>query len=218
MKAVEVSFRWRIRGHLHIGTGMSRLGEADRLIRLDAQKTPIIDGEQVKGAVRGAAERLIRWLGATVESSETDSYPRHPVLVRIFAPRPDALIRFEPARMDLNQTRRAVQLASTAIGSGGAADEHTLRVIEALEAGAEFQGKVSLYGAWKTEQDRQDLRFLGAAILACEGIGGRKGVGFGRIECLSLVCKGATPELNFDVLANSQTIVHMRAALAAGGK
>src|ERR1035441_1524932 len=76
MMPVKVTFTWKIRGSLHIGTGMSRLGDVDRIIRLDRQGEPAIEGEQLKGAIRGSAERLIRWLGAASEP-ECDSYPQH---------------------------------------------------------------------------------------------------------------------------------------------
>jgi CRISPR/Cas system CSM-associated protein Csm3 (group 7 of RAMP superfamily) len=186
MMPVKVTFTWKIRGSLHIGTGMSRLGDVDRIIRLDRQGEPAIEGEQLKGAIRGSAERLIRWLGAASEP-KCDSYPQHPVMRRLFAPRPDALVRFEAAQ--LKNTLTLNRVASTSIHhDSGTAQDKTLRVIETVQRGATFSCCVSLYGDWSAAQARHDILFLCAAVLCTDSIGSRAGSGFGVVECESIAC------------------------------
>jgi CRISPR/Cas system CSM-associated protein Csm3 (group 7 of RAMP superfamily) len=192
MTPVTVTFTWKIRGSLHMGTGMSRLGDVDRLIRLDRHGEPSIEGEQIKGAIRGSAERLIRWLGGADQAAK-DSYPRHPVIQRLFAPRPDALVRFEPAQLqdtpEIQGTPTVTRIASTSIDhESGAAAAKTLRAIEAVKRGASFSCRISLYGDWSSPQSRSDILFLCAAVLCSDAIGSRAGSGFGIVDCGSITC------------------------------
>lgn len=201
----EISYVWTVRGSLHIGTGMSRLGDVDRIIRVDRQQQPAIEGEQVKGAVRGAAERLVRWLGATIPEQNL-SFPAHPVLRRLFAPRADALVRFESARATI--APKTVRLASTAINhEKGAAEDKTLRVVEATGPGSCFQGRIGVYGSWDSDRARRDILFLCCSLLATDAIGSRKGTGFGMIETSSLACD----LVDCDSLASVGTIQSLRA-------
>src|SRR5437763_10669223 len=88
MKRFDLTATWRVRASIHIGTGLSRNGIADRIVRLDpATRQPCLPGDAVKGAIRGLAERVVRWLAPTTNSeSEEHSIPAHPALVRLFAP------------------------------------------------------------------------------------------------------------------------------------
>ncbi len=183
MSEVTIEFNWKIRGPLHVGTGLSRIGDADRLIRLSADDSPYIPGEAVKGAVRGAAERLARWLGADVKAGESDadSTPKHPMLRRLFSPHAEALYRFSPAVLRSPSTK-PVALPSTAIDhETGTALDHTLRLVESLRGGAVFRARVMYRGV--TPPERQDCIFLMAAITATDAIGGKKGIGWGQVEC-----------------------------------
>src|SRR5208283_2033725 len=86
MKRFELTAVWRVPGSLHIGTGLSRNGVADRIIRIDpSTRRPMVPGDAVKGAVRGLAERTVRWLApATKPEGNDDSIPKHPALRRLF--------------------------------------------------------------------------------------------------------------------------------------
>src|ERR1039458_4197280 len=84
MKDIEVKFHWKFAGPLHVGVGLSAAGYADRLVRL-LNGMPQIPGEAVKGAIRGSAERIARWLeGIEGAEAEDNSAPRNRVLQRLF--------------------------------------------------------------------------------------------------------------------------------------
>lgn len=220
MQQVIVEFDWKIRTPLHIGTGMSRIGGPDRLIRQDAHNEPYIPGEAVKGAIRGSAERLAGWLSGHVPGDNADSAPRNPVLRRIFQTSSiytcDVWWRFEPALKHKGSASPRTELASTAIDPDSeVAKDHTLRVMEALWGGVLFKGRIEAFAADWSEPARQDLLFLCAAVLATEGIGGKKGIGFGRIECEDLRCTGPyeihLPD--YRTLANAEVIARLRSHL-----
>jgi CRISPR/Cas system CSM-associated protein Csm3 (group 7 of RAMP superfamily) len=196
MNRIDLKFSWTFSGPLHVGTGMSRIGGADRLIRLSGD-TPYIPGEAVKGAVRGAAERLAHWLTppdapAEAPRRDTDSTPRHPVLRRIFAPASAwsgaAYYRFNPAKLSLET--ETIELASTAINHDtGAALRHTLRLVQAVSAGACFKGAITAYAEdWSTPECQADLMFLCAALAATDAVGGKKGAGYGQVACVIQEC------------------------------
>ena len=188
---LTVTFTWRIDGPLHVGDGMSRAGYADRLVR-KRDGSLILPGDAVKGAIRGSAERLAAWLLAQqglsqAEEREDHSVPRNRVVERIFAPLElpgaGACYRFRPGKAE----GKPRTIAATQIDDdSGVADDDTLRIIEVAPRGLTFDlGIQGWGGAWddETSRDRDDLLFLGAAILAADGIGGKRGIGCGRIVC-----------------------------------
>lgn len=82
---LDISWKWEVVAPLHIGSGFSRAGFVDRRVRLEGGRA-VIPSEAVKGSVRGAAEQLARWMGAVIKENDEESFPRLPVLKRIFAP------------------------------------------------------------------------------------------------------------------------------------
>src|SRR5881397_143318 len=98
---LAIQCHWKLLGPLHAGTGLSRGGYADRLIRRDADGNPFLPGDAVKGAIRMSAERLLRWLHPQfpIREEEDKSLPTHPILRRIFQPDDSGVFyHFAPAR------------------------------------------------------------------------------------------------------------------------
>lgn len=217
MTDMEITWKWMVTAPLHIGTGFSRAGFADRCVRMEKGHA-VIPSSAVKGAVRGAGEQLARWLGATERETEEASLPRIPVLRRIFAPSEDR--RFYRFRGCISEQQlRPYTLTSTKIKpETRVADDNTLRTIEFLPSGATFRGSVQLLaGEWNDDAkcDSKDLLFLLAAIASTEGIGGKKGSGVGRLQCLDLRAGG---QPYADVLTRLEAIQTLRKLVKEGCK
>jgi CRISPR/Cas system CSM-associated protein Csm3 (group 7 of RAMP superfamily) len=184
-----IKWTWEVAAPLHVGSGLSRPGFADRLIRLTTQGEPFIPGDAVKGAIRSAAERLVRWLHPTLPGEAEDhSRPASPVLQRIFSPEPNRPIyRFHRADY-CPSPGNAFVIASTAVDPrSGVAKEGTLRSMQAWGRGARFRGCIEGYGGqWHKpgSEDYLDLLVLLAALLLTEDIGGRRSAGFGQLRLL----------------------------------
>ncbi|OGL45037.1 MAG: hypothetical protein A2161_03250 [Candidatus Schekmanbacteria bacterium RBG_13_48_7] len=181
---IEIKFQWKINFPLHVGTGISRINRADRLIKMK-NGFPYIPGEAVKGAIRGNAERIAAWF---FSKSKPQPLSTHPVIERIFSPKDDSTYyKFHPADCAGGATAsKTVSFTAIDSDSGIALDE-SLRTIEALCRNSIFKVRVScLSGSWDQNQSRdwEDLRFLLAAILATDAVAGRKGIGFGRVQCI----------------------------------
>ena len=194
MSSLRIEFRWEILDLLHIGTGLSRIGYADRVIRVDHKGIPFIPGGAVKGAVRGAAERVARWLCRSIPpETETESMPKHPMLRRIFAPQPgDPFCRFVDARL-AGPAGEPMRLSSTAINDSGSAKANTLRTIEAWNGSGNFASTIEVLCPELTAYRASrgfDLDLLLAAILSVEAIGGKKNSGFGAVKCALLKADG----------------------------
>ncbi len=167
MSGFKLEFTWVFDTPIHFGTGLSRSGFADRLIRLDANKNPYLPGDAVKGAVRGSAERLARWLGAPVKvEAEDHSLPGHPVLERLFRASDEngRYYRFGAGRFERGGSN--VTFSSTAIDQkSGAAKDDTLRTLQAWSRGARFRiGIHGFQGDWEDpdSHDRAELLFCAA--------------------------------------------------------
>ena len=190
MTPFEITARWTVPTPLHLGTGLSHAGVADRTIRRDAAGLPIIPGDAVKGAIRSLAERAVRWLGPdTRPESEDDSRPTHPALRRIFSPAHYAPQYRFPAAVH-QHGGQLCSLASTAIDLGsGVAKNETLRVTESWSAGATFAVRIAgRGGAWHRPDspDYLDLVLLLTALVSLDAIGGRKGTGQGSLQISAL--------------------------------
>lgn len=186
-----ITARWTFHGPLHMGTGNSNAAEADRTIQWDAARNqPVLRGDAIKGAVRGAAERLVRWLVPEVAAEkEQHSLPAHPALRRLFTPlETGPRYRFHAGRCLHSGVKR--RLASTAINYGtGVAKDNTLRVMETCHGHTEFQISIEASGVdWEAShaRDLPDLVLLLAALAACDGAGGKKGTGSGRVNIAEL--------------------------------
>jgi CRISPR/Cas system CSM-associated protein Csm3 (group 7 of RAMP superfamily) len=217
MTDMEITWKWKVTAPLHIGNGFSRAGFVDRCVRVEKEHA-VIPSEAVKGAIRGAGEQLARWLGATVKETEDASFPRIPVLRRIFAPSEDR--RFYRFRGCISeQPVKPYTLTSTKIDPGTrVALDNTLRTIELLPRGATFLGRVQLLaGEWddSAKCDSKDLLFLLVAIVSTEGIGGKKGSGLGRLQCLDL-CANGKPYA--DILTKLEVMQSLRELVKEGCK
>jgi len=194
-----LSWTWTTAGPLHIGNGFSRAGFVDRAVRLDPAGHAICPGSAVKGAIRGSAEQLVRWLLASSghplpEESDRESFPRSEVVRRIFAPGDRGpLYRFTGCRSMLPCRPQTYSSTRIDLSSGSAMDQ-TLRTIEFLPKGIVFEGRIELSGGdWSHDNDSSDGKdalFLAAAIAATERIGGKKGLGTGRVLCGNIAVTG----------------------------
>jgi CRISPR/Cas system CSM-associated protein Csm3 (group 7 of RAMP superfamily) len=218
-----IKWTWEVTAPLHVGSGLSRPGLADRLIRLTAKGEPFIPGDAVKGAIRGAAERLVRWLHPSLPpEAEDHSRPVSPVLQRIFSPEPKGPIyRFHRADY-CPGSGNAFVIASTAVDPrSGVAKEGTLRSMQAWGRGARFRGCIEGYGGqWHKpdSEDYRDLLVLLAALLLTEDIGGRRSAGFGQLR---LLCwESNIPGLNLAEVWRPETVEQIRSWLsgAASGQ
>ena len=190
MTNFEFTARWTIPMPLHLGTGLSLRGIADRTIRLDPDGKPLIPGDAVKGGVRSLAERAVRWLAPqTKPETEEDSRPAHPALRRIFAPAHYAAQYRFPAATYRNGGQRSA-LAGTAIDlATGVAKNETLRTIEHWSAGATFAVRISgRGGTWDDVEspDYLDLTLLLTALISLDALGGHKGTGQGALQISQL--------------------------------
>lgn len=207
MNSMILTCTWKLDGPLHAGTGLSRGGYADRLIRRDPAGRPFIPGDAVKGAVHMSAERLLRWLLPDFEHKEEElkSVPTHPALQRLFNPdEQDVFYRFEPARaVHRNDSFR---ISSTALDRDSrTARTETLRTIEASSRLDEFA--VRIYGEggdWSGSGSRDSLdgQVLAAALIAADSIGAKRGIGYGRL----LVSDYAAAGCSWPDLTNPDTI------------
>jgi hypothetical protein len=217
---------WKTERPLHLGTGIARAGYADRIIQLVHGK-PRIRGEAVKGAIRGAAERLSRWLDYKQGPEDADgSAPTHPVLSRIFAGLEEGpckcLYRFHPAQYE-GKKDEPFLFASTAINSfTGTAREETLRVIEAWPREALFRFEISGSGGnWHSAEQRDywDAMFIVAAILCTGQVGGKRGAGFGTVRCQQLtILVDGQPCFDSAQLAQEHTVERLALHLKKRGE
>ena len=188
---------------LHLGTGLSQAGVADRTIGLDAKNEPILRGEAVKGAIRGSAERLLRWLVpqfSEQEEQDDHSLPPLPTLERIFrgGGKPP-FYRFDAGVYQ--DGGKLQQIAATRIESQtGVAANQTLRILQSWTPGARFQITLrGFQGQWADlgHTDFQDLTLLLTALVCTDAIGGRKGSGHGGLQISQLRCDQLTlPKLD----------------------
>lgn len=230
MSRFQLTATWAFASPFHIGTGLSGSG-ADRTVRAHRRYRdgrdpddrtpeggiviPEISGDAFKGAVRGSAERMVRWLvhPRGLEEGTDDSWPRHPALRRIFAwqalgtpgEAPPAAYRFSTPSYLGGGTAGSV--ASTAIHpERGVAAEKTLRVMEQWSADAYFGLTIDGRGGrWQEADSRDylDLTLLVAALVAASQAGGKKGNGMGwtQVHGLAMQPPVKLPELNAAALA-----------------
>ena len=190
----ELTAEFEFTEPLHFGTGLSLLGVADRTIGLDAKGKPMLRGEALKGAIRGNAERLVRWLLTSQQSvtaeQEDHSLPPAGSLQRIFRGAGDdaAFYRFDtPRYVDGGQLQ---QIAATRIDNQtGVAANQSLRILQSWTPGARFGVTIrGFQGNWNQpgHSDVFDLTLLVAALVCTASVGGRKGVGHGGLQISSL--------------------------------
>jgi CRISPR/Cas system CSM-associated protein Csm3 (group 7 of RAMP superfamily) len=217
MTPVTITFTWKVDAPLHVGTGISRAGGADRTIRRRGEEA-ILPGDAVKGALRGAAEQIESWLLGEDKIADTGNVPTNHVLRRIFAGRHSPgeepiLFRFKPASS--SQAKHDVsRLSFTRIDESGVAEDNTLRVIEAANRGVEFKIEIQCFAPGEPASIDDDLLFLGACILATEAVAGKKALGWGHVECSEPACQGR--HIDFAELAKPEGIARLRRHLRAG--
>ncbi len=188
MPQIRWEFIWQFRSPLHLGTGLSQPGFADRIIRRNGRGEIEMAGDAVKGAIRLSAERLVGWSGVSQPAeNDEDSELRHPALKRIFVNADGRRFRFQPAIAAVHTFRSA----STAIEeSTGTAKHDTLRIVENVASGSEFNVVITADGPGVSDAD---VELLTVSILLTAAIGGRRTAGLGQLECKNLTIKGAPP-------------------------
>lgn len=182
MSRINISWDWTLEDEspLHTGSGISRAGFADRLIQRDAAGNPVILGDAVKGALRLSAEQIYAWFGNPQEevyAHRGNAEPTDHLLAALFGE--NACARFEAAV--LKSPASEMKLPGTAIDrTTGRAKNDTLRIVEVLPPGSVFMGKCTL---WPPDGDEPILRtLLLAALAATESVGGKAGIGWGRLR------------------------------------
>jgi len=220
MNSLSINCTWALRAPLHVGTGLSRGGYIDRLIRVDSNKAPFLPGDAIKGAIRMSAERLLRWLVPDAPMEDDDkSLPTNPVLRRIFQSSDNGVYyRFPPARRVGEHADESVSTySSTAIEKESrTARNDTLRTTEISSRLDKFQLEFYAEGGdWSVpgSRDWNDALFLCAAIAATEAIGGKRGIGLGALILESPEC--STPSLDFALLRQPEYISKLRDHLSA---
>ena len=185
MSEIEVSWEWECISPLHLGSGLSRLGVADSLVQRDPSGNPIIHGDAVKGAIRMGAEQVAAWLGASQHrcyAAQGTAEPRAWPLARLFGG--EATARCTPATLvkDHGTPSSGVPhvIASTAIDrTTGIADDQTLRKTEVVPPGPRFKAGYTA-SVCESEADVVETLLL-AALTSVESVGGRAGIGWGRV-------------------------------------
>lgn len=194
MPHMRITFSWMTTTSLAIRTGHAAWA-VDAVVRA-RDGNPEIPGEAVKGAIREAAERLLRWYGKlTVREEGSPWFPPTPQLRRIFAcdlagppGTPHALYKFNNAVWQPGEDRQTVHkmnVSSTAIRIGAEiAEDETLRSLEYWKKGIHFALSVEGWnGEWSEgTRDFDDLLFLLAAIVSVTAVGGNQGTGSGQVS------------------------------------
>ena len=199
MPEICVAWTWESTSPLHVGSGLSQPGVADSLVQRDREGNPIIPGEAVKGALRMAAEQVAAWLGApqdygTAGNAEPTVWP----LARLFggegAGRCTAATLVKPSKSHGNGSpsspppasdERPHVFTSTAIDRRtGTARDDTLRKTEFVPRGLRFEAQ---YTAGVAEDEAEVVEtLLLAALAAVESVGGKAGIGWGRMKLVEL--------------------------------
>lgn len=184
---------WKMTGPLHIGSGLSRAGDIDQMIRTDGNGKAVIPGDAIKGAVRQSSELLLRWLlhPQNLSYNFRDSFPDLPAIHRIFSPNEKGpFYRFSTPKLEYTNI---MPISSTAIKRPeNVAMDNSLRKIENVTPEAKVTIKIEgENGCWNDPKsnDYNDMLFLASAVAATESIGGNKGTGLGKIKITELICK-----------------------------
>jgi len=194
LKEVTVAWTWRLKSPFHAGSGLSNLAVADRLVQRNARGTPEIFGDLVKGALRMSAEQVAAWLlnAPRAYSAGRPSEPSDPVLAAIFGGGANAHFtgEFLPGA-------RTETVAATAIDpETGAAKTNSLRRTEFVAKGAELRCSTTV---WVSDSLADSARtMIVAAVAATEQIGGKGGIGWGRVKptmCSSGISAPSASEL-----------------------
>lgn len=187
MAEIEVAWTWRSTSPLHVGSGLSRPGVADSLVQRDREGNAVIHGDAVKGALRMSAEQIVAWMGAPQEERYAEAgnaEPRLWPLARLFGG--DAQARCTPARIvdsaEGKADAKARQVfAATAIDRGtGIARDKTLRKTEIVPRGLRLRASYTASVA-NDEVDTIETLLL-AALASVDSIGGKAGIGWGRVD------------------------------------
>ena len=199
MPEIRVAWRWNSTSPLHVGSGLSQPGVADNLVHRDHRGNPIIPGEAVKGALRMAAEQVAAWLGAPQDYSATgNAEPTSRPLARLFGGKGAARCTAATLVGESESTgngsgadrrsppdERPHVFTSTAIDRAtGTARDDTLRKTEFVPRGRQFEARYTASVA--DDEIEEVVTLLLAALASVESLGGRAGIGWGRVELVSV--------------------------------
>ena len=205
MSSICIQFDWMTTTKLAVRAGFAG-SEVDGFVR-QRGGNPELPGEAVKGSIREAAERLMRWQGLAQDNEGDEPWIPHvgTRMQRIFACEhtsntlaPKAFYKFNGAT---GTAARKLRFSSTAIEtSTGVAKDNTLRTLEYWAPGILFPMTIMGQGGnWRPgEADYGDLLFLLSAILSVEGIGGDQGTGNGCVSVGALKVAGDGFYLTFN--------------------
>ncbi len=181
MNALKLTWTWTLDSVLHAGSGLSNLAIADRLIQVDAKGNPAIFGDLVKGALRMSAEQVVAWLLKQPHDykQNTPAEPVNAVLAAIFGGEADAHFSGRVLKRQAPAT-----VAATAIDARtGTAKGETLRRTQFLPKGATVEASATIWLRTDSNVPTGVLEtLLVAAIAATEAIGGKAGIGWGRVS------------------------------------
>lgn len=213
MNNLTIEFTWIVSSRLHVGSGLSRLGYADRCLQKDKEGIVRYSGDAVKGAIRHSAEAVLRWLipGVPEEDNE-DSAPPPGVLRRLFQSHESGKYwRFEMPKVE-RLLGLATTYASTAIDpDSGVAKTATLRTRETWDKGAQIRGRITGFNI-DTDADWADAMLLVAAIASTEQIGGGRGTGLGEV-LLGSITVSEPGSFNLNALGDPEMIRRLQKLL-----
>ncbi|MBF0240061.1 MAG: hypothetical protein HQM12_20355 [SAR324 cluster bacterium] len=164
-----IPFHWKLTmtclEDLHVGNGLSHLGEYDSGHAVAKDGTPWIPHTTLMGMIREGCRKV---------EAECTIDPAFRQELFEFSTGDSLLL--EPLRMILRPDPFVLQ-AFTAVTLEGVAKEHSLRMVQCVRRGTQFQG--SLYGQVSRPEI---LEFLEQGILRIKRIGGQRNRGFGKVE------------------------------------
>jgi CRISPR/Cas system CSM-associated protein Csm3 (group 7 of RAMP superfamily) len=181
MTKLEIEWTWKTESPLHCGSGLSRPGQADRLVQRDSRRRAFIPGDAVKGALRMSAEQVLSWLECSQETSYANSTaePRLAVMQALFG----GGHRHHYAAAFSDYDPPCFRLPATAIDrTTGRAKDDTLRTVEVVAPDVEFKTSCSLWLCGSDEQQELARTLFLTALLATESVGGKAGIGWGRVK------------------------------------
>lgn len=173
---MDIKYTIEIFNYWHCGSGLSRGADTDALVIKDRNDLPFVPGKTIKGLMREAAEDYIYLAG------EKDMEGMFKVLFGETGSRSEThfgnatLSKAEESWIVSNKAQKHLYatIASTAIGKGGTAKEHSLRSMEVTVP-------CTLHGEIVNAPDGADI-LLKQAVGMIKNLGSNRNHGLGRCK------------------------------------